>query len=95
MIDLTKHPGDNRTLRPVYRVIGLVVLFVSILWLLFERGWEPLIVGLLSRSDVGRQLVAYVPYTPLFLIAIGGYFINKSREKSLYPSKDQVDNGKY
>ena len=65
------------------------------LWLVLEYSWEPQVVKFLSGSSVGRQLVVFVPYMPIFLIAVGGYFMIKSREKPLFPSKDQIDNGKY
>ena len=76
-------------------MVGLVILLIALLWLGLEHIWEPQAIKFLSKSSVGRLLVAFVPYTPILLVAIGGYFMAKSKEKPLFPSKDQINNDKY
>ena len=81
--------------RKLYRLIGVLILAVALLWLGFESSWEPILIEYLSMSEGGRHVVSFVPYAPILLIAVAGYFMIKSREKPLRSSKDQVQSGKF
>lgn len=80
--------------RPWLKAAGLAVLTVAIVLVVFWDYWPLYLRDILLRLGVSRPVATDIAqtarYLPWFGIAVGGYLISKSREKPLYPTKDDV-----
>ncbi len=93
-------PASEATVyRPWLKTVGLIIGVATIALIAFDDYWPPYLQSILLDLGVNQakadNLVRLAGYLYLLGIAVGGFLMFKSRERPLYPTKDDVRDGKF
>ncbi len=62
------------------KISGAAAVIAGVLAIAFGSLWASRTMELFASSSIGRALETWVPFLPIFLIAIGAFLLVKSRQ---------------